>query len=102
MVCYAMRRVAIMVCMALSAVGLRAEMPGSEYACQVMTASARVGIVLVQADDRQAASEIASRSQARTFSGEREVATSVVECILLPQERFRDEDVQRLFERSSG
>ena len=82
--------------------GLYADMPANEYACQVTTTSGRVGIVLVQADDRQAASDIASRSQARTFSGDRESTATVVECILYSSEEFRDADVQRWFEQSAG
>ncbi len=81
---------------------LCADMPANEYACQVTTTSARLGIVLVQADDRQAASKIASRSQARTFSGDKEPTATVVECILYSSEEFRDADVQRLFEQSAG
>ena len=79
-----------------------ARMPEGEYACQVVTDSARVGITLVQADDRQAATAVAARSMARTFSGVKEPTSTVVQCIRLPSERFSDADVQRLFERTGG
>lgn len=81
---------------------VQADMPEGEYACQVLTKSARVGITLVQADDRQTATAVAARSMARNFSGVQESASTVVQCIRLPSERFSDTDVQRLFERTGG
>jgi hypothetical protein len=67
-----------------------AELPDGEFACQVLTESGQSGLVMVQADAETDAVRAARTATAWELGGGKGKAISVVECITLPDEKFKD------------
>jgi hypothetical protein len=82
----------------MAAAGAR-DLPPNAYACHVMTRTAFPALVLVQANDVQQAIAMAQRTPATTFDGTVAQTFEVVECILPPAEKFRNESFQSNFEK---
>lgn len=95
---FGIRRLGVMMLAGLFSAASLAELPGGEYACQVVTEGGGIGMVLVQADDRQVARQAALGASAYIDKKNRARATKVVECIRRPQEKFSDYQVQQFFE----
>lgn len=77
----------------LAAVSLasNAEFPQGEFACHVLTEGERSGLVLVQADTESDAVRVAgAAATALVMEGGQGRAMSVVECITVPGEKFKD------------
>lgn len=75
------------------------DLPPNSYACHVLTRTAFPALVLVQANDTEQAIAVAQRSQATTFDGTAAQTSEVVQCILPPAEKFKDESFQLKFEQ---
>ena len=67
-----------------------AQLPDGEFACQVLTESGQAGLVLVQADAETDAMKVARTSTAWELGGGKGKAISVVECVAIPDEKFKD------------
>ncbi|MCB1699967.1 MAG: hypothetical protein H6985_12890 [Pseudomonadales bacterium] len=91
-------RLAVAGLAALVSASASAAMPSGEYACQVRAAGGHPGYVLVQANDREQAEIMAQRNRATTFDGVSVQPVELVECILQPEERFRDQAFRERFE----
>jgi hypothetical protein len=84
----------------------QARLPDNEFACQVNIAGAKLGLVLVQADDKHSARVTAQRAPAWEMGGtqspspspSQSQALSVVECIDVTSERFRDSWFQKFYD----
>ncbi|MFT6275928.1 MAG: hypothetical protein ACJAZ0_002031 [Halioglobus sp.] len=82
----------------------QARLPDNEFACQVNIAGAKLGLVLVQADDKHSARVTAQRAPAWEMGGtqspgqSQSKALSVVECIDVASERFRDSWFQKFYD----
>jgi hypothetical protein len=67
-----------------------AELPNGQFACQVLTESGQSGLVLVQTDAESDAMRAAKTATAWQLDGGEGKAISVVECITVPGEDFKD------------
>ena len=77
---------------------LRGGWGSGEFDCQVMTESREHGLVMVQTDDPQKARQVAKSQSARTVSGGRSPAVSVVQCVKRGEKRFSDLEFRRFAE----
>ena len=87
-----------MLAAALASTTSLAELPQGEFACKVRVQGGKLGLVLVQADTRGLAENVAVGAEAFTTDNSRGRATSVLECIVPAQERFADYQFQQFFE----
>lgn len=60
------------------------------YDCQVQTSSQIFGLVMVEAETRKKAIDIAARAKAITVKDTRESVEHVIQCVQLPDETFND------------
>ena len=60
------------------------------YDCQVQTSSQIFGLVMVEAETRKKAIDIATRAKAITVNDTRESVQLVIQCVQLPDETFTD------------
>ncbi len=67
-----------------------AQLPNGEFACQVLTQSGQSGLVLIQTDAEADAMRAARTAAAWELDGGKGKAISVVECIAIPGEKFKD------------
>ncbi|MFT6052744.1 MAG: hypothetical protein ACI9B9_002399 [Halioglobus sp.] len=80
----------------------QARLPENAFACQVNIAGAKSGLVLVQADDKHSARATAESAAAWEMGGglsqNQSKALSVVECIDVAGERFKDSWFQKFYD----
>ena len=93
---------AVALAMALACAAPQAALPEGEYACQVQTRGAAMGLVLVQADSLPEAEQMAQGAKATTSDGSSAAVDRVIECITLREERFTDSQFQQFFESLPG
>lgn len=73
--------------------------PQNSYACHVTSSTAIPAVVLVQANDKSEAVDVAQRNKAMTFDGVPVQTASVVQCVLPPDEKFADAAFQLNFDK---
>lgn len=74
-------------------------LPASTFACQVQTESGIAGLIAIQADDMQAAKKLVINESAKTLAGNYSITRSVVECVVVPEGRFRDSHFQSFYQQ---
>lgn len=93
------RKIALASLLATISLTSHAQLPDVEFACQVVTESGQPGLVLVQAAAETDAVRAARASIAWGLDGGKGKATSVVECITIPGEKFRDAWFNSFYEK---
>ncbi len=94
----AKRKIALASLLATVSLASNAELPNGEFACQVLTQSGQSGLVLIQTDSEADAMRAARTATAWELDGGKGKAISVVECITLPDEKFKDTGFNSFFE----
>jgi len=85
--------------MAALAGGAQATDRAHTYACEVQTQAGIAGLVMVQADDLDTATQAAEQAEAHTLGGGRSPTMSVIQCIMHNDgKRFRDSHFQKFYE----
>lgn len=95
----ARRRIALASLLATVSLAGHAQLPDGDFACQVVTDSGQSGLVLVQADLESDAARTAKSVDAWEMDGGKGKTMSVVQCIAVPGETFRDTWFNSFYEK---
>ena len=83
-------KIALASLLAALSLASQAELPEGEFACHVVTETGQSGLVLLQTDAKAGAMRAARAATAWEMDGGQGKAISVVECINIPDEKFKD------------
>ena len=83
-------KIALASLLATVSLASNAQLPDGEFACQVLTQGGQSGLVLIQTDAEADAMRAARTAIAWELDGGKGKAISVVECIAIPGEKFKD------------
>ncbi|MFT5709762.1 MAG: hypothetical protein ACI8QT_000449 [Halioglobus sp.] len=91
-------RVVLAAFLATVSLASHAQLPEGQFACQVLTQSGQSGLVLVQTEAEADAVRAARGATAWQLDGGEGKAISVVECITIPAEKFKDTSFDRFYQ----